>query len=57
MAEAPIEVLDVGILIRLCRLDVAQLNMIAAAPVREDLREVFGVVMDANSVRSTTSLD
>ncbi len=37
VAESPVEALDVGILIRLARLDVAQLDVMAAAPVREDL--------------------
>ena len=37
VAESPVEALDIGILIRLTWLDIAQLDMISAAPVREDL--------------------
>jgi len=37
VAEGPVEALDVGVPIPLARLDAAQLNTMATAPVPEDL--------------------
>jgi hypothetical protein len=47
LAIAAIEALDVGILIRLARLDVAQLDALSLAPVDERLGGQFGAVVEA----------
>ena len=45
---APIEALDLGVLIRLARLDVVRGHAVLGAPVDKGLRREFGAVVDAD---------
>lgn len=48
MAESSIEAFDVGVLIRLARLDVVEPDAVVPAPVGKDLRQIFRPVVDAD---------